>query len=84
MVEQILAGRPSSAPSRCLEGARSCPPEDVGGWSGYADFLDAMADPQHPDHDYLSEWIGGRWDPEFFTLDGANEALKMSASGRFR
>jgi len=56
----------------------------VGGWSGYADFLDAMADPQHPDHDYLSEWIGGRWDPEFFTLDGANEALKMSASGRFR
>ena len=83
-VEQILAGRPSSAPSRCLEGARSCPPEDVGGWSGYADFLDAMADPQHPDHDYLSEWIGGRWDPEFFTLDGANEAFKMSASGRFR
>jgi hypothetical protein len=56
----------------------------VGGWSGYADFLEAMADPRHPDHDDLSEWIGGRWDPELFNLDGANQALKMSASGRSR
>lgn len=84
VVEQILAAGPGSATSRCLEGARSCPPEDVGGWPGYADFLEAMADPRHPDHDDLSEWIGGRWDPEFFNLDGANEALKMSAAGRFR
>jgi hypothetical protein len=37
-----------------------------------------------PDHDDLSEWIGGRWDPELFNLDAANEALKMSAAGRFR
>jgi len=56
----------------------------VGGWPGYADFLDAMADPRHPDHDDRSEWIGGHPDPEFFNLDGANETLKMSASGRFR
>jgi hypothetical protein len=84
VVEQILAAGPGSATSRCLGGARSCPPEDVGGWPGYADFLEAMADPRHPDHDGLSEWIGGRWDPELFNLDVANEALKMSASGRYR
>lgn len=82
--EQILAAGPGSTTSRCLEGTRSCPPEDVGGWPGYADFLDAMADPRHPDHDVRREWIGGRWDPEFFSLDGANGALKMSASRRFR
>jgi hypothetical protein len=29
-----------------------------------------MADPRHPDHDDLSESIGGRWDPELFNLDG--------------
>ena len=84
VVEEILPAGPGSATSRCLEGARSCPPEDVGGWPGYADFLDAMADPTHPDHDDRSEWIGGRWDPEHFNLDGVNEALKMSAAGRFR
>ena len=60
------------------------PPEDVGGWPGYAHFLEAMADPQHPDHDDRSEWIDGHWDPELFNLDGINEALKMSAAGRFR
>jgi hypothetical protein len=43
-----------------------------------------MTDLRHPDHDDLSEWIGGRWDLEFFNLDGVNEALKVSASGRFR
>ena len=48
----------------------------MGGWPGYGDFLEAMADPQHPDHDDRSEWIGGRWDPEFFNLDGANEASR--------
>jgi hypothetical protein len=84
VVEEILPAGPSSATTRCLEGARSCPPEDVGGWPGYADFLEALADPRHPDHNDRSEWIGGRWDPEFFNLDGANEALKMSSSGRFR
>lgn len=84
VVEQILGAGPGSATSRCLDGSSACPPEDVGGWPGYADFLEAMADPRHPDHDDLSEWIGGRWDPELFNLDGANQALKMSASGRFR
>jgi hypothetical protein len=84
VVEQILAAGTGSATSRCLDGSRACPPEDVGGWPGYAEFLEAKADPRHPDHDDLSEWIGGRWDPELFNLDGANEALKMSVSGRFR
>ena len=84
MVEQILAAGPGPATSRCLDGARACPPEDVGGRSGYEDFLEAIAEPRHPDHDDMSEWIGGRWDPDLFHLDGANQALKMSASGRFR
>ncbi|MHB8274988.1 MAG: plasmid pRiA4b ORF-3 family protein, partial [Dermatophilaceae bacterium] len=84
VVEQILPAGPGSATSRCLEGAGACPPEDVGGWPGYAHFLEAMADPQHPGHDDQSAWIGGRWDPERFNLDGANEALRMSAAGRFR
>jgi len=30
----------------CLEGARDCPPEDVGGVWEYSDFLEALADPK--------------------------------------
>jgi hypothetical protein len=51
---------------RCLEGARACPPEDVGGPWGYADFLEAIRDPKHESHEDLLEWIGGAFDPETF------------------
>jgi hypothetical protein len=32
----------------CIEGANACPPEDIGGAPGYTDFLEVMADPNHP------------------------------------
>ena len=32
---------------RCVSGARRCPPEDCGGIHGYAEFLEAIADPNH-------------------------------------
>ena len=61
---------------RCVEGARACPPEDVGGVSGYADFLEAMADPKHPEHREMKEWIGGKFDPEKFDLKAVNRELR--------
>lgn len=50
----------------CIEGARACPPEDVGGVWGYQAFVEAMADPGHERHEEFREWIGGRFDPEAF------------------
>ena len=40
-------------------GEGACPPEDVGGPYGYAEFREAMADPAHPEHDRLRTWAGG-------------------------
>ncbi|HUO09027.1 MAG TPA: plasmid pRiA4b ORF-3 family protein [Phycisphaerae bacterium] len=34
----------------CLGGKRRCPPEDVGGPWGYADYLNAIADLDHEEH----------------------------------
>ncbi len=53
---------------RCIKGARHCPPEDCGGPHGYADFLKAIRDPKHPEHESMREWIGGDFDPEAFDL----------------
>src|SRR5206468_6936156 len=50
----------------CLEGERACPPEDVGGVWGYADFLKAIANRKHKEHKEMLEWVGGRFDPEQF------------------
>lgn len=61
----------------CLEGARACPPEDVGGVTGYADFLQAIADPEDEEHDGLLEWAGGRFDPEEFNPLVATRRMKQ-------
>ena len=60
----------------CLDGQRACPPEDCGGVNGYAEFLRAIGDSDHPDHqDYLS-WVGGTFDAEAFGLAATNAALQ--------
>jgi hypothetical protein len=43
---------------QCLEGERACPPEDVGGMYGYAEYLEAVADPSHERHKELLSWSG--------------------------
>ena len=60
---------------RVVAGRRACPPEDVGGSPGYADFLEAVADPQHDEHESWLKWIGGRFDPEHFDVLAANDRI---------
>lgn len=43
--------------------AGTCPPEDIGGPPGYEMFVEAMADPKHPEHRHLKVWYGGTFDP---------------------
>ncbi len=66
---------------RCLGGERACPPEDCGGPAGYEHLLDALADPTHPDHGDMSEWIGGGLDPAAFDVDAVNASLARLAAG---
>lgn len=55
----------------------ACPPEDVGGLGGYFEFLNAMEDPQHEEHESLMEWLGGAFDPRAFELIQINKRLKQ-------
>ena len=61
---------------RCVEGARACPPEDVGGPWGYGSCLEAIANPMHERHRELREWIGGRFDPEAFDPAAATKRMR--------
>lgn len=59
-----------------LDGARACPPEDVGGVPGYLDFLQSI---QQPDSDLghsTLEWVGGSFDAELFDCRAANTATQ--------
>ena len=64
---------------RCVKGSRACPPEDCGGAWGYGDFLDAIQNPKHDQHEERLEWFGGEFDPEAFDLEAVNKEL---AGGR--
>jgi len=76
LVEKILPPDPKMKSPVCLAGKRACPHEDVGGVWGYAEFLQAIKDPQHPEHDEYLEWVGDEFDPEAFDLEAVNKALK--------
>jgi hypothetical protein len=60
----------------CIDGQRACPPEDCGGTHGYRDFLDAISDPDHEEHDDYVGWIGHPFDPDAFDLAATNAALQ--------
>lgn len=73
-VLELLDEEPETAV--CLNGGRECPPEDCGGRWGYSGLLEVIADPKHPQHKEMKEWLGGEFDPEFFDKDEINEELK--------
>jgi prevent-host-death family protein len=75
LLEKILPRESDQTYPCCIKGKRSGPPEDCGGPWGYADFLAAIGDPKHPEHQELLEWAGGEFDPEFFDLEEINQEL---------
>jgi len=76
LLEKVFPPEPGIRYPRCLGGARACPPEDCGGVGGYANFLAAIRDPNHEEHDEYLDWIGGEFDPEEFELDEADAGLR--------
>ncbi|MEW5898694.1 MAG: plasmid pRiA4b ORF-3 family protein, partial [Bacillota bacterium] len=79
-LEKILPAEEGRRYPVCVDGARHRPPEDVGGVSGYEEFLRIISDPGHPEHDDYLVWAekdtGGRkFDPEYFYINEVNRAL---------
>ncbi len=79
VVEQVLSPEPGVRYPRCLAGRRACPPEDVGGSWGYGDFLAAMADPDHEEHEHYLDWVGGAFNPDEFDVAAVDRALDLLA-----
>jgi hypothetical protein len=77
LLEKILTPDPAVLYPRCIGGARACPPEDCGGVGGYANFLAAIRNPDHEEHDECLDWIGGEFDPEEFEVDEVDAGLRL-------
>lgn len=75
LVEAIGAPVAGVTYPRVTKGRRNCPPEDCGGPWSYPDLLATLADPRDPEHDSMLDWVGGRFDPEEFSIEATNETL---------
>jgi hypothetical protein len=60
----------------CTDGVGDAPCEDVGSEDGYLEFLETIADENHPDHDHMVRW-GKDQGYEPFDLDSINERLTI-------
>ncbi len=72
---------------RCVGGASACPPEDVGGTTGYAEFRRVIGNPRHPEHKETLQWAGGAFDPSAFnpaavTFDDPAKRWQIAFGGR--
>jgi len=70
--------------ARILDGARACPPEDIGGIPGYQDFIEKLlAAPGSAESRALLLWAGGEFNPEMFDRRAANAALQRMQWNRW-
>jgi len=74
VVDRIV--RDAAGEVLCLDGRRACPPEDCGGWAGYDELLEILANPQHDEHAERLTRLGGAFDPEAFDVVDVNERLR--------
>ena len=76
LLERCLQAQQGERYPRCVDGERACPPEDIGGVWGYAEFVEAINDPQHEQHEEFVEWAG-EFDPEEFDASQATKAMRQ-------
>jgi hypothetical protein len=62
---------------------RAAPPDDCGGVWGYAELVEILTDPNHPEHEDRLEWLGlddaAGFDPDRFDADAVTRALSNLA-----
>jgi Plasmid pRiA4b ORF-3-like protein len=79
VVEKILERDSAAGYPRCTGGRRAAPPDDCGGIWGYAELVEILGDPTHPEHDDRLEWLGldnaAEFEPGDFDAKSVADAL---------
>ena len=76
VIEPAARSRVPGAAPLCLAGEGACPPEDIAGPPGYAQFLVALTDASHAEHKTYVDCVGGVWDVKGFDLNRVNRELR--------
>ena len=79
-VERIRNAETAALYPRLIKAEGRCPPEDIGGPPGYQMYLEAVADPEHEEHDWMIECYGEPQDPREPDLDTITAELQRLAN----
>ena len=84
VVEKVLPRQPVAYP-RCTGGRRATPPDDCGGIWGYAELVEVLSDPGHPEHGDRLDWLGlasaADFQPARFDATEVTRALTERGNG---
>ena len=65
-----------------VAGERRGPPEDVGGVTGFMEFLEASRNPLHEEHEAVVRWYGRRFEPDDIDEQRVRMSFEMLAARR--
>ena len=75
VLEEVIESEPGIRYPRCIAGERACPPEDVDGVYAFAEYVEAITNPNHSDHEDFLEW-NGPFDPANFDATTATRRMR--------
>jgi hypothetical protein len=81
ILTNVRSGEPGLAYPRYVAGEHQAPPEDCGGVPGFYAALEALADPNHPNHAEIADWFDD-YDPKVFDELPLKVAVGRIASRR--
>lgn len=81
-IEEVRDGEATIDYPVFVDGARRCPPEDVGGADGFMEFLEAVLDTAHEEHQRMINWYGGPYDVRDIDEDRVRRILGWFADRR--
>ena len=78
-IERVTEAESGVSYPRLTGASGRCPPEDIGGPWGYAEFLEALRDPGHERREDFAYFVESGFDPEAVDMDGLAKAVAALA-----
>jgi hypothetical protein len=85
-LEEVLPREKGAPPATLVSAGQGAPPDDCGGIPGYYAMLDALADPGHPEHAEMAEWMSGtisgsptQFDPAYVDVEAVGRRVRAVA-----
>lgn len=75
LLTKVFPTDPNQKYPHCISGERACPPEDIGGVYGFVNFVVAIRDPSHEQHDDFMDWHRP-FDPDKFNTLAATKRMR--------